>query len=165
MRKVKPYYFEYKSFAKGRWFDRTILEVFSSEFRDRSIDYYVNGGTKMKRGLKLTIKSSNMPLNEDYWRLMISKWQSSTWSRTVTPLDTRFIVMNLLVQIKPSKLFMKTRIYLSLINQEVSPFILQEDIDIIQLFMSWKRNWISQSYFVSRKCLHFNQGLTRYVSL
>lgn len=66
MRKVKPYYFEYKSFAKGRWFDRTILEVFSSEFRDRSIDYYVNGGTKMKRGLKLTIKSSNMPLNEDY---------------------------------------------------------------------------------------------------
>ncbi|KAG2198088.1 hypothetical protein INT47_011923 [Mucor saturninus] len=40
MRKVKPYYFEYKSFAKGRWFDRTILEVFSSEFRDRSIDYY-----------------------------------------------------------------------------------------------------------------------------
>lgn len=42
MRKVKPYYFEYKSFAKGRWFDRTILEVFSSEFRDRSIDYYVS---------------------------------------------------------------------------------------------------------------------------
>ncbi|KAI9249841.1 DRAP deaminase [Helicostylum pulchrum] len=40
MRKVKPYYFEYKSFAKGRWFDRTILEVFSSEFRDRSVDYY-----------------------------------------------------------------------------------------------------------------------------
>lgn len=41
MRKVKPYYFEYKSFAKGRWFGRTLLEVFSSEFRDRSEDYYV----------------------------------------------------------------------------------------------------------------------------
>lgn len=42
MRKVKPYYFEYKSFAKGRWLGRPILEVFSSEFRDRSIDYYVS---------------------------------------------------------------------------------------------------------------------------
>ncbi|KAI7905165.1 pseudouridine synthase [Cokeromyces recurvatus] len=40
LRKVKPYYFEYKSFAKGRWFGRTILDVFSSEFRDRSEDYY-----------------------------------------------------------------------------------------------------------------------------
>lgn len=42
MRKVKPYYFEYKSFAKGRWLGRPLLEVFSSEFRDRSIDYYVS---------------------------------------------------------------------------------------------------------------------------
>lgn len=42
MRKVKPYYFEYKSFAKGRWLGRTLLDVFSSEFRDRSEDYYVS---------------------------------------------------------------------------------------------------------------------------
>jgi tRNA pseudouridine synthase 9 len=41
LRKVKPYYFEYKSFAKGRWLDRTLLEVFASEFRDRNEDYYV----------------------------------------------------------------------------------------------------------------------------
>lgn len=42
MRKVKPYYFEYKSFAKGRWLGRSLLDVFSSEFRDRSEDYYVS---------------------------------------------------------------------------------------------------------------------------
>ncbi|CAO3694413.1 unnamed protein product [Rhizopus stolonifer] len=40
LRKVKPYFFEYKSFAKGRWLNRSLLEVFSSEFRDRNIDYY-----------------------------------------------------------------------------------------------------------------------------
>ncbi|OBZ81822.1 Uncharacterized protein C18B11.02c [Choanephora cucurbitarum] len=40
MRKVKPYYFEYKSYAKGRWLGRSILEVFASEFRDRSEEYY-----------------------------------------------------------------------------------------------------------------------------
>jgi len=27
--------------AKGRWLDREILEVVSTEFRDRSIEYYV----------------------------------------------------------------------------------------------------------------------------
>jgi hypothetical protein len=45
MRKVNPYY---KSFAKGRWFERTILEVFSSEFRDRSIEYYVRGKNSLE---------------------------------------------------------------------------------------------------------------------
>jgi len=28
--------------AKGRWFDREILEIVSTEFRDRSIEYYVS---------------------------------------------------------------------------------------------------------------------------
>ena len=27
--------------AKGRWLDREILEIVSTEFRDRSIEYYV----------------------------------------------------------------------------------------------------------------------------
>ncbi|KAI8369647.1 pseudouridine synthase [Radiomyces spectabilis] len=40
LRKVRPYYFEYKAYAKGRWLGRTILEVFSQEFRDRSEKYY-----------------------------------------------------------------------------------------------------------------------------
>ncbi|KAI8987191.1 DRAP deaminase [Pilobolus umbonatus] len=40
LRKVKPYYFEYKSFAKGRWLNRSLLEVFSTEFRDRNEAYY-----------------------------------------------------------------------------------------------------------------------------
>jgi hypothetical protein len=42
LRKVKPYYFEYKSFAKGRWLNRPLLEVFASEFRDRNEEYYVS---------------------------------------------------------------------------------------------------------------------------
>ena len=36
------YYFEYKSFAKGRWLNRPLLEVFASEFRDRNEEYYVS---------------------------------------------------------------------------------------------------------------------------
>lgn len=40
LRKVKPYYFEYKTFAKERWYGRTLLDVFRKEFRDRTEAYY-----------------------------------------------------------------------------------------------------------------------------
>jgi len=40
LRKVKPYYFEYRTFTKARWYGRTILDVFQREFRDRPSAYY-----------------------------------------------------------------------------------------------------------------------------
>ena len=41
LKKIQPYWYPYKTNAKARWFDREILEVVSTEFRDRSIEYYV----------------------------------------------------------------------------------------------------------------------------
>ena len=41
LKKVAPYWFPYRTMAKGRWFDREILEMISTEFRDRSVEYYV----------------------------------------------------------------------------------------------------------------------------
>lgn len=40
LRKVHPYYFEFKTYCKGRWIGKTLLEVFKNEFRAESIDYY-----------------------------------------------------------------------------------------------------------------------------
>lgn len=40
LRKIKPYFFTYKTFCKLRWRDRKLLDVFTSEFRDRDKDYY-----------------------------------------------------------------------------------------------------------------------------
>ncbi|CAI2182434.1 20439_t:CDS:2 [Funneliformis geosporum] len=40
LRKVKPYYYEYQAFAKGRWLRRSIFDVFCKEFRDRTAEYY-----------------------------------------------------------------------------------------------------------------------------
>lgn len=73
MRKVKPYYFEYKSFAKGRWFGRTILEVFSSEFRDRSVDYYVTVKNKLYLQKLTLFFYSVMRLKKVYLQLTINK--------------------------------------------------------------------------------------------
>ena len=41
LRKVEPYYFEYRAFAKERWCGRRIFDVFQKEFRDRTVKYYV----------------------------------------------------------------------------------------------------------------------------
>lgn len=41
LRKLEPYWYNYTTMAKGRWLGREILEVVSTEFRDRSMEYYV----------------------------------------------------------------------------------------------------------------------------
>ncbi|XP_030299521.1 pseudouridylate synthase RPUSD2 isoform X1 [Sparus aurata] len=40
LRKVCPYYFDFKTYCKGRWIGKSLLEVFKSEFRSESIEYY-----------------------------------------------------------------------------------------------------------------------------
>ncbi|KAF6839027.1 hypothetical protein CPLU01_02041 [Colletotrichum plurivorum] len=40
LRRVSPYHFTYHTWAKERWRGRRLIEIFESEFRDRSIDYY-----------------------------------------------------------------------------------------------------------------------------
>ncbi|KAI0821309.1 pseudouridine synthase [Irpex lacteus] len=40
LKKLQPYWYNYTTMAKGRWLGREILEVVSTEFRDRSMEYY-----------------------------------------------------------------------------------------------------------------------------
>ena len=41
LKKTPPYWYPYTSMAKGRWVGRELLEIVSTEFRDRSMEYYV----------------------------------------------------------------------------------------------------------------------------
>lgn len=41
LRYCRPYWWPYRTFVKQRWIGRQLLEVVASEFRDRSVDYYV----------------------------------------------------------------------------------------------------------------------------
>jgi len=41
LRKTVPYWYPYTTMAKMRWLGRELLEVVSTEFRDRSMEYYV----------------------------------------------------------------------------------------------------------------------------
>uniref|UniRef100_A0A1A8LXA0 Pseudouridylate synthase RPUSD2 n=1 Tax=Nothobranchius pienaari TaxID=704102 RepID=A0A1A8LXA0_9TELE len=40
LRKVYPYYFDFKTYCKGRWVGKSLAEVFKNEFRAESTEYY-----------------------------------------------------------------------------------------------------------------------------
>ncbi|KAF8131866.1 pseudouridine synthase [Boletus edulis] len=40
LKKIPPYWYPYTTMAKERWLGREILEIVSTEFRDRSMEYY-----------------------------------------------------------------------------------------------------------------------------
>lgn len=42
LRRVKPYYWHYITHAKGRWDGRTLYDIFSDEYRERSPEYTEN---------------------------------------------------------------------------------------------------------------------------
>ncbi|KAJ1822797.1 DRAP deaminase [Coemansia sp. RSA 2599] len=48
LQRIHPYFYNFATYAKGRWVGRTIFEVFSKEFRDRPVDYYLKA---IKQGL------------------------------------------------------------------------------------------------------------------
>jgi len=47
---VPTYEYEHRAYAKGRWYGRTIFDVFSSEFRDMSPEYYVGRRSSRAQG-------------------------------------------------------------------------------------------------------------------
>ncbi|NXP53382.1 RUSD2 protein, partial [Heliornis fulica] len=40
LRKVRPYYFDFRTYCKGRWVGRSLRDVFGSEFRAQPLAYY-----------------------------------------------------------------------------------------------------------------------------
>ncbi|KAJ2794500.1 DRAP deaminase [Coemansia guatemalensis] len=40
LQRIRPYYHQFATYAKGRWVGRTIFDVFTKEFRDRNAEYY-----------------------------------------------------------------------------------------------------------------------------
>ncbi|XP_027517939.1 RNA pseudouridylate synthase domain-containing protein 2 isoform X1 [Corapipo altera] len=40
LRKVRPYYFDFRTYCKGRWVGRSLLHVFGTEFRAQPLDFY-----------------------------------------------------------------------------------------------------------------------------
>lgn len=59
LRKIRPYFFEYRTFVKQRWLKRTLFDVFRAEFRDRPPEYYKEA---VERGL-ITVDGAQVGLD------------------------------------------------------------------------------------------------------
>ncbi|XP_044149631.1 RNA pseudouridylate synthase domain-containing protein 2 isoform X1 [Bufo gargarizans] len=54
LRKVRPYYFDFETYCKGRWVGKSLLDVFSQEFRAEPLEYY-----------KLAARAGRLRLNRE----------------------------------------------------------------------------------------------------
>lgn len=63
LKRIVPYWHPYRTYAKQRWWNREILELVSTEFRDRSIEYYVCTCSRTSGMLNTERDSSDMRLS------------------------------------------------------------------------------------------------------
>lgn len=89
LRKVRPYYFDFRTYCKGRWVGRSLLDVFSTEFRAQPLAYY-----------RAAARAGRLRLNEEpvrdldivlkvgtpRWVLLGMAWEWAWWG---TPLTQR----------------------------------------------------------------------------
>lgn len=54
LRKVRPYYFDFRTYCKGRWVGHSLLHVFSTEFRAQPLTYY-----------EAAVRAGRLHLNEE----------------------------------------------------------------------------------------------------
>ncbi|PVH86677.1 pseudouridine synthase [Cadophora sp. DSE1049] len=60
LRRVAPYHFTYNTYCKERWRGRELLDIFSSEFRDRPLEYYKDA---IERGA-VTVNGKPVPTTQ-----------------------------------------------------------------------------------------------------
>ncbi|KAK1160662.1 RNA pseudouridylate synthase domain-containing protein 2-like [Acipenser oxyrinchus oxyrinchus] len=103
LRKVRPYYFDFQTYCKGRWVGKTLLEVFSSEFRAEPIEYYRQAAAAGRirlneqpvRDLGIVLK------NNDYLRNTVHRHEPPVSAR---PLEVLSEEAGLVVVDKPASL-------------------------------------------------------------
>ncbi|XP_037398103.1 RNA pseudouridylate synthase domain-containing protein 2 isoform X3 [Pygocentrus nattereri] len=88
LRKVHPYYFDFKTYCKGRWVGKTLLEVFSSEFRAEPLDYYAKAVKDGRIRLnEIPVDDLNITLkNNDFMRNTVHRHEPPVIGRSLEVL-------------------------------------------------------------------------------
>ncbi|XP_042244284.1 RNA pseudouridylate synthase domain-containing protein 2 [Thunnus maccoyii] len=103
LRKVHPYYFDFKTYCKGRWIGKTLLEVFKSEFRAESIEYYQKAAKEGRIRLNETpVEDLSVVLrNNDHMRNTVHRHEPPVVGR---PLEVLVDDGEVLVVDKPASI-------------------------------------------------------------
>ncbi|KAH9935201.1 pseudouridine synthase [Epithele typhae] len=99
LKKVTPYWHPYTTMAKGRWLGRELLEVVSTEYRDRSMDFYryaIESGVTTINGV--VAKADHIFQNGDRLENVVHRHEPAVTSTPVKILhhdkERGFIVIN-----------------------------------------------------------------------
>ncbi|XP_028849288.1 pseudouridylate synthase RPUSD2 [Denticeps clupeoides] len=89
LRKVHPYFFDFKTYCKGRWIGKTLSEVFSSEFRAESLDYYKQAAKEGRIRLNETpVEDLSITLkNNDFLRNTVHRHEPPVIGRALEVLE------------------------------------------------------------------------------
>ncbi|XP_071760352.1 pseudouridylate synthase RPUSD2 isoform X2 [Centroberyx gerrardi] len=103
LRKVRPYYFDFKTYCKGRWIGKSLLEVFKSEFRAESIEYYQQAAKEGRIRLNETpVEDLSVVLrNNDHMRNTVHRHEPPVVGR---PLEVLVDNGEVLVVDKPASI-------------------------------------------------------------
>ncbi|XP_029349631.1 pseudouridylate synthase RPUSD2 isoform X2 [Echeneis naucrates] len=103
LRKVRPYYFDFKTYCKARWVGKTLLEVFKSEFRAESIEYYQRAAKEGRIRLNQTpVEDLSVVLrNNDHMRNTVHRHEPPVVSK---PLEILVDDGEVLVVDKPASI-------------------------------------------------------------
>ncbi|TKS86623.1 RNA pseudouridylate synthase domain-containing protein 2 [Collichthys lucidus] len=103
LRKVCPYYFDFKTYCKGRWVGKTLLEVFKTEFRSESIEYYQRAAKEGRIRLNETVVEdlSVVLRNNDHMRNTVHRHEPPVVGR---PLEILADDGEVLVVDKPASI-------------------------------------------------------------
>ncbi|XP_073466194.1 pseudouridylate synthase RPUSD2 isoform X2 [Aquarana catesbeiana] len=103
LRKVRPYYFHFETYCKGRWVGKSLLEVFSSEFRSEPLEYYRRAAQagRLRLNQELLTDLTTVLKNNDFMRNTVHRHEPP-----VTAQPLRIISENdeLVAVDKPSSL-------------------------------------------------------------
>ncbi|KAM4690709.1 pseudouridylate synthase RPUSD2 isoform 2-T2 [Rhinophrynus dorsalis] len=103
LRKVRPYYFDFETYCKGRWVGKSLLEVFSAEFRAEPLEYYEKAAQAGRLRLnEEVVRDLNVVLkNNDFLRNTVHRHEPP-----VTAQPLRILAENdkMVVVDKPSSL-------------------------------------------------------------
>ncbi|XP_030212555.1 pseudouridylate synthase RPUSD2 [Gadus morhua] len=103
LRKVHPYYYDFKTYCKGRWIGKSLLEVFKDEFRSESIEYYQKAAQEGRIRLNETIVEdlSIVLRNNDHMRNTVHRHEPPVVGR---PLEVIADDGEVLVVDKPASI-------------------------------------------------------------
>ncbi|KAL0969633.1 hypothetical protein UPYG_G00230090 [Umbra pygmaea] len=89
LRKVHPYYFDFKTYCKGRWIGKSLLEVFTSEFRAEPLDYYIRAAKLGRIRLNETpVEDLSITLrNNDFLRNTVHRHEPPVIGRPLEILE------------------------------------------------------------------------------